>query len=822
MPSITTINYAAPPQNYFWRWSHDGDIEWSTSQDTLALQVEVGTLLTALAEGECLPPLGAVLLILSACNQQFSPHREEMKNWLITSQSTPDLTEASKAFMERLDYGLKQIENLPESLRIGLQAKLNLIYALFHQTEELVPAEKAQTILHELSIEAESDWTQFSSDFPVRGRFLSDTKSLFGALATADSEEIATLVQTGVGFPLLKQSDLPELPKAPKEALPLLQDLEQSGGQLRGLSLLAKKVIALISLSRPSGSTTELPIGGVSDISNRGTPDRLLPSELAYDDLLLMTRLAQNESLYFQREHPPESAPLQRLVLLDHGIRFWGLPRLFSLATALGLNEHPDSQRELPPTCYYANGNHFDPLPLAKKPEVQKALKHLPPNLDSVVALRNFLEQLQQNPIEGVPDAFFISNATNLSNPEVCALLTELRIHLKSVGGRLFLLNLDREGNLDFSESLASGKQLLSKGKLDLRELIPEKQKKRKKKFEELEKRLLPQNPDLPDIEFYRHPTPPLLFGCSPIKHRLATSPNRDKAIGMQGRTLYEWDSPESGARLLDLNLPGRNQMPQLTENGRIFVVCTGQEPNESCRVFSYDADNQRQEIEIEKTKHTFPFNSFIAHNCVIIIYSDCAEAISLYTGKRVDYFHFESGNKVLFDGQKLSIYEGETETTTHPFEAELSSHNDNRTSIVHPTKFAFLEKRKLVITENNQHFSLRSKGMAFREIGSSLKLSRPLKFEPSSSHGSWQIFTSQLTDNISLLHDTRGFLHLINEESGKKDAWSILLRKGQTSAWHPEHGLITPNQNLLPKNGIPHSTHPTLNALLSKVCALR
>ena len=100
----------------------------------------------------------------------------------------------------------------------------------------------------------------------------------------------------------------------------------------------------------------------------------------------------------------------------------------------------------------------------------------------------------------------------------MCKLLTELRQSLKEAGGRLFLLELDRTGNLTFSESLASGEHTLSKGQLDLRDLIPKKQKS-KEKVETQYARLLPKNPELPDLEFYRHPTPPLLFGQSPVQH---------------------------------------------------------------------------------------------------------------------------------------------------------------------------------------------------------------------------------------------------------------------------------------------------------------
>ena len=96
MPSITTINYALPPEDYFWQWSKgDGDLEWSSSENTIALQIEVLTLLHALQEVDTVPPLGSLLLVLSACGENYSSRHNELANWLIENQTTPKLTDAS-------------------------------------------------------------------------------------------------------------------------------------------------------------------------------------------------------------------------------------------------------------------------------------------------------------------------------------------------------------------------------------------------------------------------------------------------------------------------------------------------------------------------------------------------------------------------------------------------------------------------------------------------------------------------------------------------------------------------------------------------------
>jgi hypothetical protein len=101
--------------------------------------------------------------------------------------------------------------------------------------------------------------------------------------------------------------------------------------ELGGLARLALNLMAAVHLPRPVADREELPLGGVSDITNRGALDRLLVSELANDDLTLAVRIAVNEALYLRREMPPRNPPRQRFVLLDAGIRMWGVPRVFSL-----------------------------------------------------------------------------------------------------------------------------------------------------------------------------------------------------------------------------------------------------------------------------------------------------------------------------------------------------------------------------------------------------------------------------------------------------------------------------------------------------------
>ena len=137
------------------------------------------------------------------------------------------------------------------------------------------------------------------------------------------------------------QTGLDQLLKAAKLELPvvdrarsLLAELDKDP-EWRGLARLTRNLMAAVSLPQPVSDHDDLPLGGVSDITNRGQLDRLLLSELAQDDLMFTARMAVNELLYLRRETPPRPHAETRWLLLDSGLRLWGVPRIFATAVAL-------------------------------------------------------------------------------------------------------------------------------------------------------------------------------------------------------------------------------------------------------------------------------------------------------------------------------------------------------------------------------------------------------------------------------------------------------------------------------------------------------
>ena len=817
MPSITTINYALPPEDYFWQWSKgDGDLEWSSSENTIALQIEVLTLLHALQEVDTVPPLGSLLLVLSACGENYSSRHNELANWLIENQTTPKLTDASYKLLESLKYSLHQIESLPEELRKGSQAKLNLAFVIFQRSSQKVSSEKAQLILDELRMEPPRKWKQEISNLPSRGRFLRDTKCLLESLATLGPGDLENLLRTGVDFPELGNIELPEEPEASLESLPLLLQLEKMGGELRGLSALAKQIIALLSVPKPIRGEAELPIGGVSDIANKGTPDRLVPSELAYDDLTMVTRIAQNEALYFQREHPPEAAPLQRLILMDHGLRYWGLPRLFHLATALGLVHHPSAESAESPEVYSSRPHGYELISLSDVEDIQEELASLPPHLDATAPLLSFIESYSLSVPEGVPDCFLITSPHNLDDQPFVEALAKLCNQLVQRGGRLFLLLLDGEGNVEFLESFRGGNRLLVKTRLSLEDFLPDRPERKPTQ----KKKHFTANPHLPALEFYKHKIPPLLFSAPNIfQPQSFFTDGHQFSIGLGPRASL-FLRPEKklcGRQLLASGLPGRNQFLGVGQSGQIYVACSADKPGDFCRVFQLNIEGDREEIEISKSRHSFPRRAFFSNSAVVFVYSDLAEAFSLIDGRLVtecelDQKSFLDPQQVTFNGRIITLKD---KSSNFPQVEDVDSEN-NAIHIV-PEGITFQKKSRIALFNNQNFFSLRPKGVRWVQLNAQPH-SQGAIFEEIKSpddQAPWTIYHANLSKKIEAYYDDRGFLHLCNIRSAQADTWSFLLECPQSAAWNSEHGLISSSAHLLPPNGKPKTSHPALNAFI-------
>ena len=125
----------------------------------------------------------------------------------------------------------------------------------------------------------------------------------------------------------------------PIESLParVAKALAFERGRLVGAARLVPLLDAALTLPPRQRAANKVPQGGYADVTTRGDPAQLLPSQFALDPDEFVRRFAERELLFFEREEPHAPEPASRMILLDQGVRTWGVVRLALAAAAAAL-----------------------------------------------------------------------------------------------------------------------------------------------------------------------------------------------------------------------------------------------------------------------------------------------------------------------------------------------------------------------------------------------------------------------------------------------------------------------------------------------------
>ncbi|QYS87609.1 hypothetical protein JJC03_07295 [Flavobacterium oreochromis] len=147
------------------------------------------------------------------------------------------------------------------------------------------------------------------------------------------------------------------------------------------------------------------PLGGVTDLTNKGDFDKLLISEFAYDDDIFMSRLANNEALFIEREIPPQKNTFVRYILLDTSIYNWGIPKKIAFALALAIAKHPKSDVS---TKIILVGEKAEEMAFASVTDIITATKNISGKLDCASGIVSFFNENTIVPNQA--EVFFIAS----------------------------------------------------------------------------------------------------------------------------------------------------------------------------------------------------------------------------------------------------------------------------------------------------------------------------------------------------------------------------------------------------------------------------
>jgi len=526
----------------FWMRADNGDFLWLDGS-LLAFPEEIRAII-ALLNDEMFPPFGAILLIIAACRESWKEHASKFTpgdHCLVPYPSSSRRLKGNTAtLLEKVRDGLNRIHSLPPELRDSPSAKSEIISqfprARHHSRDNLTQSELLRV------------FDAISPDDPL---FRADSNSIVER-TTLEALVWLKVSFSGVDFDALElrlRTGLEYLPQATpidvscrEETKALLSAIEQDA-ELGGIARLARQLLGLVHLPRPLNEDEELPMGGVSDVVNRGHLDRLLLSELAHDDLTLSVRIAMNEALYFRREPLPRRPSPERLLLVDAGILMWGIPRLF--ATSISLAFAATTDKHISIRAYRSDGFDISPIDLRTRAGLVSHLEQVAPHLNLGDALPRFAKECAESSPN--PEAIIIVHEETWNDPEF------KRTFRSNDIPKCYIATVNREGTFNLLSYTSQSIKAIRTATLDLKDLFQQ-QKTRRTLVDPK------RHHDLPAI-FYVEPFPLLLphrFSQQNawIVRKEPLSPNYLFSISFD-RRLMAWKSKECAAQQISIDIPG-------------------------------------------------------------------------------------------------------------------------------------------------------------------------------------------------------------------------------------------------------------------------
>ena len=466
---LAALRYLSVPIRSFWKWDDGGGVVVWRSGGTITFREELAAVLRRLAP-QGLPSIDAVLLLIAATRSGWITDSKELRE-VAASQlpgfDTPGATLRHPPFSALTCSALNHVQALSSKWYESIEAKGEFSAFVFESTPRVVSAEVAAVVCDVLDKRLNDlvpTLTKLQGGrAQTTGSLLIVLEELAKGLNGISEQTLALRYQTGLDeeigpVPL----ELPPVPITAGSVRLLLKQLEVEQ-EFAGFCRLARHLAAVVEIPRSISASGELPLGGVSDLTQRGSWDRLLISELANDDLMLATRIAMNEALYLQREIPPASPPGQRQVLIDAGLRMWGVPRLFAAAVALSLASARGHQASL--SCWQSHRGDRVPIELGSREGLIAHLSALDTRAQPGEAFVKLLQT--EGSTEGTSDLLLITTDAVLDDPEFQVQLAE------SSGVSFFIMTVNREGGFALWAYQPKGRKCLTTLRLDLKDLFP-------------------------------------------------------------------------------------------------------------------------------------------------------------------------------------------------------------------------------------------------------------------------------------------------------------------------------------------------------------
>jgi hypothetical protein len=788
MHSPATLSYFCAPPGHFWEWEEDGmgnqAAVWPADRSTLLVREELNELLGTLV-GEGLPPLGAVLLVIAAVSGNWNASKVRAHLWDAAQRATghEDVPASIAKMWRRVGHGLQQIHQLPEDLRANGPARQGLLRTVFEGAFNRLPASLSQEMLGQfLETPYLNVFQQRTPELNGIARLLRDLSVLEKAFDRLPMDGLEQRLRTGVDHAVsaveelpLEEHDATPLPEVPAN---LLEALEQEGGEPAQIAGLVRRLGAILHVPKPVVTQEELPVGGVSDITNRGDPSRLLMTELAWDDMTFAVRLAQGEALYTRRESPPAEPPPQRLILLDTGIFMWGKPRLFGLGAALALLRQKGAEAS-GGEVFTLGADGFISISLNSVSDVRAQLSRMEPQPHPGPALAVLCDTVPQS-FTAETEVFLVTHPAAL---EAVALLPVWQTLASRVP--LHSLTVDRSGELILARHSLAGSRVLSQARVDLDRLLGGGRVMDSPAATLTHGRgLLPR--------FYRMHPWPLYQPVAPLPGKAFQLEGKGY-VGISTANTVCWWGARDLARVLYPTAPSRDLIAVAgdPEDSKAVIFLFRTADYMQLVLLTAWLDGSRPSGTITLRAKAAPIRSIRVQSGALIVYQNTVvQAFRLQDGHMIAWTQpsaTTSGTSLWFDGEKFHPHGNPSLPSLIAGSSTVPRVSNRRHRLMNIFAAGFGLAGQFVIQKEKgrvYELSLRDNGgldwIPNATVKASLQHLQPL------DHPDWpdhDLRHAEFPDGRRVVYDPRGFLHIIDSGVDGQEL-SIVLVKGSTAAW--------------------------------------
>lgn len=495
-------DYFRSYEKYFWLWEDEAEVLSINGGSTIAYTEELIPILTSLAE-KGLPSFGAILLAMIAINKTEVNSLDFVYKILSSLKFREQYTDLY--LKESFDF-LTILQSLPEEYKTGKRKQI-LLTTIFENAHNRANYATSRGIVNVIREKKRRTHFQKSSVL-TENVFAKDVKVL--QILSRNFTSIQTIIDAMGDLPEIEEDLFPQLDTR-SETDVIYEDFVEElmdNSQTFQIGALIKPIWAGFNVPIFNAHPSEQALGGVSDLSNKGDFNKLLVSEFANDDLLFMSRLANNEALYLHREMPPITDKLQRIMLIDISLKTWGIPKILAYACSLAISKHPKSKGE---SKLFLVGDTFLPMKYEKASNVIDGLQQVAIGLNAQKGIAAFLESNKQNK---QLEIFYITTPEGLKYPEIARLLAENNSLFK------YIITTNIEGDICFYKNKNNAFKHLQTLKLPLDKLW-------KKPLKPFEQKHIPYVPESNEVYPLLLPLPNKRSRLIPIGNEVYFVANR-------------------------------------------------------------------------------------------------------------------------------------------------------------------------------------------------------------------------------------------------------------------------------------------------------